>query len=248
MLLIDDRAGSNELLPFFADDRDNVVACRLDSGDVAIPGNGPDGDILVGVEVKKVPDLLASESTGRLAATQLPRLLVDYQEIWLLVIGDYRPGVNGALQVARGGSWQNHRVGSREVPYSYLEGFLIELQTAGVNYERVGNNREAAWFIRVLEHWWSKPWDKHKAMKKFDRSDRMAGGMMDLNDPKYRLLMQTATTANSFPTVGWERAWAIAHCFDSPFAFMSATPSQLEEVPGIGKVLANSIHRSIHGQ
>lgn len=249
MLLIDDRAGSKELLPYFAGD-DNCVSCILDAGDVCVPGNGPIGDVLVGVEVKKIADLLSSETTGRLAGTQMPKLLVaGYEQIWILVIGHYRPGPKGELQVKNDSGWRNYSVGSRIIPYSYIEGFLIELSAFfGVQTKVVSSNLEAVWWIKVLEHWWSKPWDKHKGMKKFDRSHGMKAGMIDLNDPKYRLLMQIAETANSFPTVGWERAWAIAHCFASPFAFMSATPSQLEEVPGIGKVLANSIHRSIHGK
>lgn len=245
MLLIDDRAGSNELIPLLAGD--DTCVCRLDSGDIAIPGNGPAGDIMVGVEIKKVPDLLSSESTGRLAATQVPRLLQDYNEVWLLIIGQFRPGTSGDLQVERNGRWSGYRLGNRDAPYSYLGGFLVELNAMGVSYDKVGTNREAAYWIRTLEHFWSKPWDKHKAMKKFDRSDKpvMVGNP---NDPDYRRRLQIAEAAKAFPGMGWDRAWKMADKFTTPYEFITATPAQYAEVDGVGKVLADQLWRAIHGK
>lgn len=245
MLFIDDRAGSNELIQYLSGDDTHV--CRLDSGDVCCPGNGPDGDILVGVEVKKVPDLLSSESTGRLAATQLPRLFSDYNEIWLLVIGSYRAGASGELQVLRNNRWASHNVGARPVPYSYLEGFLIEMQTMGVHFQMVESNRAAAWFIRILEHWWSKPWDAHKAMKKFDKSGRPVM-VANQNDPDWRLKSQVAEMAATFPGIGWDRAWKLADRYQLPEDLLIATQAELADVDGIGKVLARQLWEAIHGR
>lgn len=245
MLFIDDRSGSNELVPYLSDP--DTCVCRLNSGDVAFAGNGPSGDIMVGIEVKKVPDLLSSESTGRLAATQLPRLLMDYQEIYLLVIGNYRPGSDGTLQVERGNHWTNYRVGNRVVPYAYIEGFIIELQATGVGFGRVENNREAAWWIRTCEHWWSKPWDKHRAMKKFDNSGPalMPG---DENDPEYRRLKAMANVMKGLPNMGWERAWAAARHFDSLGDAFSATVKEWSEIDGIGFTIADRVVETIHGR
>lgn len=74
--------------------------CTLNSGDVAIPGNGPSGPVLVGVEVKTFSDLISSMDSGRLQATQIPLMYEDYpDERWILVIGDYRPSpTDNALQ------------------------------------------------------------------------------------------------------------------------------------------------------
>lgn len=74
--------------------------CTLSSADVAIPGNGPSGSILVGIEVKTFSDLLSSLDSGRLQATQIPAMCEDYpDERWLLIIGDYRPSpIDCALQ------------------------------------------------------------------------------------------------------------------------------------------------------
>jgi len=75
--------------------------CTLNSGDVAIPGNGPFGSTLVGIEVKTFSDLISSLDSGRLQATQIPAMCEDYpDERWLLIIGDYRPSpTNYILQV-----------------------------------------------------------------------------------------------------------------------------------------------------
>lgn len=74
--------------------------CTLNSGDVAIPGNGSSGHVLVGVEVKTFSDLISSMDSGRLQATQIPAMCEDYpDERWILVIGDYRPSpADNALQ------------------------------------------------------------------------------------------------------------------------------------------------------
>lgn len=244
MLLIDDRSGSNELIPLLAGD--DTISCRLDSGDVAIPGNGPAGDIMVGVEVKKINDLLSSIATGRLQATQLPKLLVDYQEVWLLLVGDYRPGPTGTLQVERGSRWSGHCIGNREVPYSYVEGFLIECGTLGVHHKRVESNREAAWWIRSLEHWWGKPWDKHKAMRKFDTSGT-APLIGNPHDPEYQRRMAIAEVIKGLPSIGFERAWAASLVFHSIQDAINATAKEWAEVDGVGKVIAQKIVEVIHG-
>ena len=66
LILIDDRAGS---APFASIPPlcDCSVLCHLDSADAMITGNGPDDStVLVGVEIKSIPDLLSSMQSGRI--------------------------------------------------------------------------------------------------------------------------------------------------------------------------------------
>lgn len=246
MLMLDERSGSNELFKYLPD----AYPCYLDSGDVAIPGNGPAGDILVGVEVKKIADLLQSESTGRLSGGQLPKFVVDYQEVWLLLVGEFRSNHRGHLEVlgSGGNKWRTYRIGSREVPISYIDSYLIELAAVGVAHKQVKNNFEAARWLLNLEWWWSKPWAEHKAMKKFDNSGARCMVQGDPRDPVFKAKLQTAETANSLPGIGWERAWALAERFTCPEDLINARVEELVQVPGIGKVMAQAMRRAISGK
>ncbi len=247
MILVDDRDGSNELIPLLPD----CVPCRLTSGDVAIPGNGPEGEVLVGVEVKKVRDLLQSMETGRLAATQLPQLLVDYNHVWLLIVGEYREGRGGRLEVKGShGRWWTHRIGSREVPCGYVEGFLVELSTVGVNIKQVHDNGAAASWISLLARWWDRDWASHKALKKFDRSAaaKVAGMPMDERDAEWRRRDQIARAAATLPGIGWDRAQEIARTFPSIRYMSNAEIEEWVEIKGIGKVLARTAVEAINGE
>ena len=88
MLLVDERVGSHDLVTPLQALGLPASLTRLEFGDVAFVGKGVNGvDVLVGVELKKVGDLLDSLRSGRLAGHQLPGLQKMYQHTWLLVEG-----------------------------------------------------------------------------------------------------------------------------------------------------------------
>lgn len=241
-IFVDDRAGSRDLL-----EHQPLSVCgeatRLDSGDVCFPGNGPNGTtMLVGVEVKTVTDLISSMETGRFQGTQLPAMLEQYHVCWLLVVGRYRTAANGIdLEVAtKQGLWAQHRLGTRPVPYGYLTNFMAELNVVGMHTATVATTAEAAAWIGALARWWAKPWSKHTAMRKLDRSrDGMVAPKMD---PHLRLLAKTAV---AWPGLGFERALAAAKHFGSVEAMVAATEQQWAEVPGVGKILAKAVWEAI---
>lgn len=234
-VLIDDRAGSADLVKYPPLDKLGVLT-RLDSADIAFSGNGPDGAVLVGVEVKSVWDLLSSSNTGRLQGTQIPAMLKEYDVSWLLSHGVYRASARDyGLLVQRRGRWKQFSIGSRPVPYGYLESLLIDVVLTGVKVKHVLDIREAATWIGVLYRWWSKPWGKHKGMRTFDRSREVSlmpgvdGGML-----------VRARVAAQLPGLGFERAVAAARYFPSIADMMNATAKEWAEVPGIGKVIADA--------
>lgn len=252
MILIDDRDGSSKLLDlpvlegyaqatrldFEVDGR--VVPC----GDVMMSGHGPDNStITIGVEVKSIDDLLTSISNGRLGGTQIPRMCKAlnrgrpaYDRLFLLYYGQYRPGPGHALQVRRHGKWKTFRVGSRAVPWSYLEGFLISAQMlTPFKVIHVYDEHEAGCWLRTMAHWLEKPWDKHKAMSVFDRS-RELSAPPDA-DPVEE---QIAKTAASLPAIDYIRGWNIARHYDSVEEFINTDKSTLMQVRGIGPVIAKA--------
>jgi ERCC4-type nuclease len=234
-IFVDDRAGSCDLLEH-EPVRSLGEKCRLDSGDVCITGNGPQGPLLVGVEVKSIWDLISSINTGRLQATQLPALLATYDVAWLLYFGSYRPGRDGRLEVRRGKMWREFRLGTRPVPYGYVESFLLDCSAIGVRVRYAYDAREACAWLGVLHRWWSKPWSQHKGMRTLDNS-RELSLMPNMDGPTHL----RAKVAAQLPGVGFERALAAAEHFSSVCEMVCADAAEWARVPGIGKVVAKAV-------
>ena len=265
MILIDERDGSRDLLDMPALEG-YAESARLDfevdgkmvpCGDAMLTGHGPGGSTLtIGVECKKLPDLLSSISTGRLGGTQIPRMLKVFDVIFVLYYGVYRVGPDNMLQVRRfkrdrNGNvkkvWESYRIGKRPVPWSYLEGFILSAQLKAVLdagrpliFKHVFDEHEAACWLRVLDAWLEKPWDKHRGLAVFDRS-RELSAPPDA-DP---IEVQIAKTAASLPAIDWVRGWAAARHFDSVAEMIDASQHEWMNIKGVGPVVAKSAHEAI---
>ena len=245
-ILVDDRAGSKELVKY-QPLKDCGELCRLDSGDVCFPGYGPTGEVLVGVEVKTASDLASSIATGRLQATQIPRMERDYDVLWLLITDEYQPGPrSGGIQLPRGPDAKALKLGDKGIPYAGVEGFLMTLVATGVHIKQVGSVQEAAFWLGVLASWWSKPWEGHKGLRTFDSSRTPS-------DAHLRTLLPgldhevafRARLAAQLPGVGFERAVRAATHFESADAMMTASIGGWTEVAGIGPVIAEAIRAAM---
>ncbi len=239
-LMVDDRAGSCELLKI-EPVKSLGERCRLDAGDVAFVGNGPgDEPVLVGVEVKTIYDLISSISTGRLQATQVPRLMATYEVPWLLYYGSYRCGPGGGLELRQGKIWRGYRLGSRPVPYGYVESFLFDLVAIGVRVKHAYDINDACAWLGALYRWWNKRWCEHKGLRTLDNSKDLS--LMPSMDEATRL---RAKVAAQLPGVGFERAFAAARHFESVDAMIGAEPEEWARVEGIGKVIAKAVVAAI---
>lgn len=238
-ILVDDRAGSKDLVlkPCL---RDIAELARLDSGDVMIRGNGPDGSVAVGVEVKSIWDLVASASNGRLMGTQIPAMLANYSHSWLLIYGAWRAGRrDGLLHIQRGKTrWELFKLGRSPVPYSFVEHLFTEITMMGVHVSTVPSDYDAAEWVASLASWWEKHWADHKAARVFDKSSTEARLRPVMLAPGVRF---RAELASKLPGVGFDRAVAAAKHFGSAMEMLNATEAQWCEVPGIGKGVAKSV-------
>lgn len=248
MIVIDDRSGSCQLVtrpPL--NDPEVATLGRLDSADASFIGNGPSGEVTVGVEVKSVSDLISSTANNRLGATQIPAMLENYDHSWLLVYGRYRCSKDGELMV-EGGKWSNAdwrpaKLGQRRILYSYLEGFLYDVQMAGIHVHRCEDLDSAAQWLYVLYHWWSRPWKSHKALRSFDNSKPVSPRLQGETD---KALLRRAELASKLPAIGFERAVAAAKHFRSIHDLINASAEEWEEVEGIRKTIARSVVTAIH--
>ena len=241
-ILVDERVGSKDLLEPLRDAHLPAYEMKLDFGDVAFEGNGPDGPLMVGIERKKVRDLIDSMRSGRLAGHQLIGLLHDYQVNYLVVEGSCRPGPNtGVLEVPVRGGWEPLRLGTTGFPYSELEGFLLGLENrAGVKVRWTYNRAQTVSLIQTMWTWWGVPWDSHRSLNI----------VYNPAPPTVEFLKPTLErkVAVQLDGIGWEKSKQVAERFSSVAAMVGASEKEWMEIDGIGKTLAKRIVRALNGQ
>lgn len=172
MILIDPRAGSGELDPLFnAYDVEHALG-QLDFADVMFPGNGPDGDVLVGVERKRLSDMITCMRDKRFSGYQLPGLLAGYEYPYLLVEGIWNVGGSGELVRLNGRGWvPYYNNGSRAVLYRELSSYLASLELRAIaksgeplRVVRTSDPKESvAWLVGLYKNFNDKTWNQHRA-------------------------------------------------------------------------------------
>lgn len=300
MILIDDRAGSKELILYPPLDSLSTL-CRLSkenskSADVAFLCNGPSNSEMLGIEVKSIDDLVDSLLSARLQGMdgQLQQMVEDYSPgfRWLLIYGQYRPSPEMtltadnkptyALQIYRDNShrqdrksgWYTKKIGTKPVPYGYVEGFLSgpALPSIGFQSHRVNTIEEAAVWIYILYHTWTKQWHEHKSLRTISKAGQINGFKKDtdslsvvgadesstITDTKMdRLFKLRARFANLFTGMGYERSIAAARYFEgksiedmvlakqSEWAEIEIESKSSRRLIKLGQTIAKSIRQSI---
>lgn len=245
MIEVDDRIGSVDLVPIFQKHAQSpaVSALRLFSGDVAFDGMGPKGAVRIGIERKRMRDMISSMRKGRYSGSQLPTLLQYYDEFFLFVEGLFREGFAGALEVQgdRGG-WYPLRIGDRSSPliqYTELDRFLCTIEShTPVNIRRTQSPEDTVSQIVSLYHHRQKPWDKHHSHQALytPQSTLMVG--------KAGLVRKWASDLSG---IGWEKSGSVAIKFRTGLELAMAGPEEWLTIPGIGKTLAQRAYDQIRG-
>lgn len=239
MILVDDREGSAGLVNGLRRSGIEAELKRMEFGDCCWIGNGPDGDVLVGVELKTVEDLLASMRSGRLCGHQLPGMSEEYFAIYLIVEGLVREDPeSGVLQRFHRGQWQDVIVGRQRFLWSEMEAYLTTIDTiVGVHVRRTSTPRETVSCIRTLYQWWQKPWDRHSSHK-----------VLYTPLPQNSLLVRPSVlrrVAAQLPMIGYDRSREVEKAFGTVFAMANADEKAWLAVPGIGKTIAAKVIRAI---
>lgn len=166
-VLIDYREGSKHLLRPLQRRGLDVEITNLPYGDICFGGRGiGDAPVAIGIELKRLTDLVSSLRSGRLADTQLPgmmgtpekRGLYDYG--WLLIEGQYRVNKGGQLIHLTGEGWKPVKGGMN---VAELEKQVLTLEMAtGVHVRFTNREEDTVTFLYNLYRWWTdKPMDAH---------------------------------------------------------------------------------------
>ena len=163
MILVDDRAGSKPIHKLLVAAGIPAELTRLEFGDFAFAGNGPDNaSVAIGVEYKTLGDLINSVRTGRLTGHQLPGMRRTYAYSWLIIEGDWRSNEHGQIC-----TWRGPKHGWQPMPgrlsVAELEKRLIGLEVRAGVY--VWPTRDRASTVRYLVHLYRSltdgPWQSH---------------------------------------------------------------------------------------
>jgi ERCC4-type nuclease len=239
VLIIDPRMGSKSLLAPLRADGAPAEFGPLEFGDAYFVGAGPGGaPVTVGVEYKKLLDLLACMTSGRYAGHQLVGMREDYDVQWLLVEGIWRPRADGVVEIYGFRGWEPLRIGGRCYLQRDLDSYLLSLtQQGGTRIWKTSTPVESARWLHTLYRWWQRDWDEHASLQTFDLSGPVAG----LSEPPF-----TRRVAKELPGIGWKKSLVVTDAFDSVAAMVAADERTWRRVPGIGKTLAPRIVRALH--
>jgi ERCC4-type nuclease len=236
---IDTRAGSKDLFEPLKRLSVDVEEAFLDSGDVEIIGNGPDGPMLIGVEYKKLGDLIQCVRDGRFA-DQLRKMKENYQIYWLLVEGTISGFMPRSPVFISKGKGRPFKVPGG-VTYHEIASFVISMSMqGGVNLWRTKTIEESAAWLRALNLWWTaKEWDDHRACLDFYKPPPVGGNAFTGPSTLQKVLC-------ALPGVGPTKAFRISERFGSVREMVAATEADWIEVDGIGKRGAKLIMEAIN--
>ena len=235
MILVDKRIGSKELFKYFP--LGSARLTHLEYGDFSFVGNGREGTVLVGVERKRLGDLVSSMCTGRLSGRQLIGMLNVFHHSYIIVEGTFRPNPeSGLLEVYRYGGWYPYRQGKRQFMAKDIWAFLTTMESiCGVCWHHCTTQSDTVHFIRGLYKWWNKPYDRHKSYLQATQSP-----MVELT--RQPVMMRVLAQLDG---IGFEKAQAISLRYASVHELMRAPRAELRTIEGIGEKLAQAIHEQL---
>lgn len=253
MVTIDSREGSAQLWGMLRRIGIPAELGRLPFGDVAFMGIGPEGvPVPVGIEVKNIRDVLKCITDGRFAGHQLPGLINSYQQIWLLVEGQWRQNSKTGLleNLTNKGWWCEATVGQRAFMYRDLLSWLFTIQTkGGIQVAYVSSYTEATTWISSLYNWWNKGgigYDSHHSHLAIN----VSGDIRNNAGWRDRAILVRPTLlrriAAELPGIGFDKSANVAAHFASVEELFCASERELAKIPGIGKELSQRIWGALH--
>jgi ERCC4-type nuclease len=265
MIFIDDRAGSAALVDHAPlDDATVAQLTHLDAGDAMFVGNGPTGSLLIGVEVKRIDELISAQQTGRLT-TQVERMLDTYGRNYLAYYGQIETDSEDSLlhAVTDSDEYVYASFGApidapsfcpsvaitsgRKVPFAYLFNLLSDLDESGIHCAHCNTYADVATYIGRLHRAWSKPWAARTYLRTVDNSQpKPLIPRYATTKVEHERIKLFVAAVSHLPGMGYVRALAIAKHFPSMRALFNASVLQLMSVDGIGKTGAKRLHAAMN--
>lgn len=181
----------------------DVEITTLPYADIAWEGKGnDDAAVLVGIELKKLPDLVSSLRSGRLSGHQLPGLLAAYDHVVLLIEGTWEPDAQGRITVPK--RWNKSYDVLPGMPVSEMEKRVTTLDFCGGMHVRHTSSRAVTLHVIANAYrWWVDGKERHNS----HLTPHTAHSFLPLSDFRQ--------TVMRFPNVGLKASKAVEDYFGS---------------------------------
>lgn len=214
-----------------------IEQSSLEGGDLMFLGNGPDGkSVTVGVEFKKVRDLLSSIRTKRLQGKQIPKLM-QYDYRFLLIEGEWRHDKMGKVTVrGRLGDWTTVQGG---VSASELDKFLLGMPLrCGIIVQPVATRRDTVrWVESLYRNFTDGPWDDH------------ASHIGIYRPPTFAPLSEFREAVCCWPGIGIKTSAAVEQYFHGSIAAAAtASAKAWSNIDGVGVKKAQKLVSFLRGE
>jgi hypothetical protein len=160
--------------------------------------------------------------------------------MWLVTEGIWRE-FNGGDFEYYAGSWQTVSVGNRTLQMSHIERWVMSaVILGGLSYWHCPLRTDTARFVSNLNHFWCA--DEYEKHRTYDVIYRKPPDRVAFTEPSDFVKMVSVADK-----VGWSKAMEIEKHFGGDFdALCAADEDALEEIPGVGKTLAQNILKTLH--
>jgi ERCC4-type nuclease len=239
VILLDPRAGSQELLDPLVAAGLPVEPTTLKFGDISFVGRGEGGAPLgIGIEYKKLPDLVDSLNTDRLAGHQLGGMVTHYDRGYLIIEGAWDVDDSGRVVVPS--KFKRMMQPLKGAPCaSVLESRVWTLEhRGGLHVRWTQNQKETVRAVSTLYRCWTdRDLDEHRS--------HLAIHAPDLDRALGTPITLRRRIAAVLPHIGYTLSAAVEKHFPSIWRMMNAEPKEWMEIDGIGKKTANDIVNAI---
>lgn len=245
MILIDDREeGSDkkrknlDLMAHIRAQRVPVEMTRLQYGDAAVEINGPEGVALVGVERKRLHDMLNCVEDARYNAQRIG-MKQDYPVSVLMIEGHWKPHDPEGFMMegfSGGSAWGFMKPRGNRVLYAKLYRYLISVALSGVIVQYSRDPFQTAFNLCEWHGWGQKQWGDHTALLEIQKF-----AIPTLNNrPSLK-----QKWANALENIGVKKWPFVDRRFRSALDMAQASESEWLSIPGIGVKTAQDIVREI---
>jgi len=235
MILVDPRAGSGDMLPEIkrrVNGQAEHAKPDLFAGDFAFEGNGPEGDIMIGIERKTISDFLGSMRSDRMAI-QAKKMGSVYGVSYLMLEGQFGADADGVLMgfqfdyTERKYKWRPYTLAAKGAMaeqfyrYAEMDKHLCTLENKkNLIVVHTHDTKTSIWAVVNRYLWWQEKWDQHKSADPIKTQADIALG-------KVSPCMEFAA---KLPGVGWSKAPAVARHFKTIYEMVCAYPSEWKDV------------------
>jgi ERCC4-type nuclease len=250
MILVDAAVGSHELQSWIRRLGPVCDSTHLVYGDAAFEGHGPEGLCGIGVERKRLRDMLNCIDDARYTGHQRIGMSKQYQFSFLIIEGVWRPDIVSGLlyrQVTQKSLDSTSNVwtpqwgqGMREQMYYKLRRYLFSVSLSGVHVLYTRDISHTAFDIVELYHYFQKPWREHKSMLQMHQRSLT---LPTLN-ARPNLVRRWAFELDG---VGNQYAHEAGRIFRTPRQLALSDEDDWLKIPGIGPKTAIDIVRQIGG-